>query len=144
MKQNDLKILSLLRKDGRQSLTELSKRTNIPVSTLHDKLKRQTPLFIKKHTCLLNFDALGYQLRMMIMLRSPDKERAALFIHDQPNINSAMKLDGDYDYVLECIFRNVAELQDFLTALQSAICLEKIKTSYVVEELARERFLEVA
>ena len=39
MKKKDQILLSYLRKDARMPLTKMSKKTNIPVSTLFDRLK---------------------------------------------------------------------------------------------------------
>jgi DNA-binding Lrp family transcriptional regulator len=55
IKKHDLKIISHLRKNSRESLTTLSRKTNIPVSTLFDKVKNKTGYYIKKIHVLLIF-----------------------------------------------------------------------------------------
>ena len=63
MNKKDLLIVSHLRRDGRTSLTELSKKTRIPISTIFDRLKQNKNNFIKKHTALIDFAKLGYNTR---------------------------------------------------------------------------------
>ena len=40
MKKTDTIIISQLRTNGRMQITDLSRKTGLPVSTIHDKIKR--------------------------------------------------------------------------------------------------------
>ena len=51
----DLLIISCLRENSRNNLTNISKMTGIPISTIFDWLKKYEGSIIKKHTALLSF-----------------------------------------------------------------------------------------
>ena len=67
--KKDILIISNLRIDARMPLTKMSRKTNIPVSTIFDRLKINENGLIKKHTCILNFSKLGYNVRANIAFK---------------------------------------------------------------------------
>ena len=73
MKKNDWELISCLRKNGRETLTKISRKTKVPISTLYDKLRSDKMSLITKHTCLLNFSKIGFNTRAKISLKV-DKE----------------------------------------------------------------------
>ena len=77
MKKSDLLFLAFLRQDARQTLTNISRKTKIPISTLYDKLRQHEKNLILKHTTLIDFTQLGFNCRANIMLSAAkdDKEK---------------------------------------------------------------------
>ena len=69
MEPKTLQFLSCLRDNSREKLTEISKKTHIPISTLFDMLKEMQGNIITKHTVLLNFHGLGYQAHAQVFLK---------------------------------------------------------------------------
>ena len=74
MNKKDLLILSNLRKNARMSLTNMSKSTHIPISTIFDRLKLHESGLIKKHTSLIDFEKLGFNTRANVCIKV-DKEK---------------------------------------------------------------------
>lgn len=64
-----LLLMTFLRKNARENLTRLSRKTSIPVSTIYDKLKGYDGNLIVKHTTLLDFSKLGFNARANILLK---------------------------------------------------------------------------
>ena len=62
-------ILNELRKNARVSLLEVAKKTNIPLSTVYDKVRNYEGEIIKKHTSIIDFQNLGYHARRIIALK---------------------------------------------------------------------------
>ena len=77
MNNKDLKILSYLRNDARIPLTKMSKKTQIPVSTIFDKIKVFEEKVIIRHTTLIDFQKLGYSLRANISLKVERNDKEA-------------------------------------------------------------------
>ena len=142
IKEIDLKIMSLLRRNARESLTHLSRQTNIPISTIFDRLKAQSGTAIKKHTVLLNFPLIGYQIRLHMLVRTKDLASATSFLRSHSHVNSVFQLSGEYDFAIDAIFKDMQEVDAFMQAFGTAACLEKINTNYIVSEVVREQFLE--
>ena len=142
LRKKELLLLSCLRQHGRMSLTQASKRTRIPISTLFEKLKRYNKEFIRRSTVLLNFEALGYGTRASIFLRTTKNYRDSLeqTLMDDESINTVFKITNGWDFQIEGIFRNLQELQNFLERLEEAYPLEK-QIHFILSDLKKEEFL---
>ncbi|MFH0869463.1 MAG: hypothetical protein V1866_00220 [archaeon] len=143
MKKADLLFLTFLRQDARQTLTNISRKTHIPISTLYDKLKQQEHTWILKHTTLIDFAKLGYNCRAKIILSviKEDKERLRNFLKEHTSVNSLYKINNGYDFLAEGIFENVKILEDFLEQLDASFGITEKKIFYVIEDVKRECFL---
>lgn len=139
--QKDMLILSYLRENGRVSLTKLAKHTSIPISTLHDKIRKNS--LIKKYTSILDFSKLGYELSVNIMLKVKKEQRKLLkeFIQKSFHVNSAYVIDNHYDVIIECYFKNLREMYHFLDSIDEMFKYNKKEVFYVIEALKKEEFM---
>lgn len=139
----DLLLLSQLRRNAREKLTTMSRRTQIPVSTIHEKIKGFNARFVKKHTVLLDFPKLGYQCRAKVLVNAPKEHKLALKEHleKHANVNSAYKINNGYTYMLDVIFPNLDQLDGFLDELEAEFDVKDTQTYYIIDELKREGFL---
>lgn len=143
LKKSDILFLTFLRRDARQTLTKISKQTRIPISTLYDKLRQHEKNFVFKHTTLIDFSKLGYNSRAKILLSTLKEERDKLknFLKEHPSINSLFKINNGYDFLVEGVFENVRELEDFMELLDEKFDLQQKKVFYIIEDLKREEFM---
>ncbi len=143
MNNKDFQIMAHLRMNSRESLTSMAKKINLPISTIYDRLKMQEKEVIKKHTCLLDFSYLGFNAKANVMLRADKAERDSLkqFLIRHPNVNSAYKISNGYDFLLEVVFRNIKDLEDFVEALESKFSIRDKQVYFVVEDIKKEEFL---
>ncbi len=132
-----------LRIDGRQPLTEISRKIHMPVSTLFDKVKSNKDSMIRRFTCLLDFRRIGFNCRAQIVLRVKKEERGEIQKHllKHPNVNSAYKINNGYDFLIETVFKEIRELDLFLEKLDEKFKIHEKSVYYIIEDLARERFL---
>ena len=116
MKIKDLKIISYLRQDARMSLTKMSKQTQIPVSTLFDRLRANEEDLIIKHTSLLDFSKLGFNTRANITFKvdRDHKESLKEFLAKHQSINSVYRINNGFDFMVEGIFKDLRELEGFI------------------------------
>jgi len=143
MQEKDLLILSYLRKNCRESLTKLSRKTRIPVSTLYDKLKTFHEGIITKNTSIIDFTKLGFHTKANILVKLPKQERedAKSFLLNNHNINSLYKISNGFDYMIEVVFKNVKDIEDFLEMFESKFTLEDKQIYYIIEDLRKEDFM---
>ncbi|MFP4112472.1 MAG: Lrp/AsnC family transcriptional regulator [Candidatus Woesearchaeota archaeon] len=143
IKNEDMKIVSQLRKNSRESLTKISRSTNIPVSTIFDKLKNKTNSVIKKHTCIIDFPKIGMTTRVKMILKvlPDDREPVRDFLKKSCNLNSLYKINNGYDYFADMVFRSLKELEEFLEKLDDNYRIKTRMIFYVIEELECERYL---
>ena len=143
IKDTDLLILSRLRKNAREKLTDLSKKTNIPVSTIFDKMKVHQEHFIKKHTTLLDFSMLGFHSRANILIKASREEKEFLkdFLLKNQHVNSMFKVNNGFDFMIEGVFRDIRELEAFMDVLELKFKVLNKQVYYIIDEMKREEFL---
>jgi len=141
--KKDLLIVSNLRKNARETLTNMSRATHIPISTIYDKLRLHEGGLIKKHTCLLDYNKLGYSTRANVLLRVDKEHREGLkeYLVKHVNVNSVSKINNNYDFMAEMVFREIKELEDFLESIEDKFKVKSKQVFYVIEDLKREAFL---
>lgn len=140
----EIKILGDLRHNGREKLTKISKHTNIPVSTIFDKIRRyEEKNIIKRHVCLIDFAKLGFEIDVCILLKVEKNEREKLkeFLNEKECLNSIFKISNSYDFFVEGIFENMLHLQDFVDELEENFSLVRNDVLYIVNDVKREEFL---
>jgi DNA-binding Lrp family transcriptional regulator len=142
MRKKELMLLSCLRSNARETLTSISKKTKIPISTIFDKLKEYEKGFIRKHTSLIDFKKLGYDIRIHLLLKIQRDKRTSFetFIMANQSVNNVFRINNIYDYFVEAIFRNIKDFQEFADKLES-YGVSEITEHFVIDELKRETFL---
>lgn len=143
MDKQELRVLSMFRSDARMNLTTISRMTGVPVSTLFDRLKKYEGTIIKKHTCLLDFNKLGYELRVNMLLKVAQQNRDQLkeYLTKNQSVNSVFRVVGNgFDFIIECIFKNMGELQIFAESLEK-FNIKARQDYYVLEDIKREEFM---
>ncbi len=141
MNKNDIKIIACLRQNGRMPLTKLAKRTGVPVSTLFDRIRATRA--IERHAALLDFQALGFCTKAVVLVRTTKERKEELhrFLQMHFNVNNLCKINNGYDFCFECIFRGMNEMEGFLEHLDERFELRSKHVHYVIKEIKREAFL---
>ena len=142
LKKKDFLVLSYFRQNARCRLTSLSRKTGIPVSTLFDKLNEYEGKIVQKTISLLNFSAIGFSTRANVLLKvRKDKSLLQHHLLKSQSVNSLYKVNNGFDFLAECVFRSVKELEDFVEDLKEEHSVGTAEVYYIVDELKREEFL---
>jgi DNA-binding Lrp family transcriptional regulator len=138
-----LMLLSMLRENARKGLTEISRKTGVPVSTIHERLKTLNSSHITRFTCLLDYESLGYSVRVNMLLKTKPEEKSDLgeYLCKTESINSIYKVNNGYDYIIEGIFKNIMELEEFSEKLDKKFSIKSKQVYYVIDDIKREGFL---
>ncbi|MGB9748921.1 MAG: Lrp/AsnC family transcriptional regulator [Candidatus Woesearchaeota archaeon] len=141
--KKDLMIITELRRNARETLTRLSRKTRIPISTIFDRLKLQEGELIKKHCALIDFQKIGFSIRANILIKVPVEQRNRLVEHLQKelHINTVLRINNGYDFLVEALFRTLKEAEGFVNKLEEEYKIEDKKVFYVIDEIKREEFL---
>ena len=144
MNKNDLKVISYLRQNGRMTLTHISRKTKIPISTIFDRLKSNHSGMIKKHTAILNLPKLGFHSKAYVMVKINRKDKVSVksFLTLNPNVNTLYKVNNGYDYMMECIFKNINDLEHFLENFEEKFSIKTKSVYYVIDSLKEESFFD--
>jgi len=140
--KKELLILTHLRADSRKSLTMISRETGIPISTIFDKVNKLGKSTISKYSPLLDFQKLGFGLRVNLILKANDKRKQDLkdFLLKNQNVNSLLRLNNNFDFFIETVFRDMKGLEEFYENLKK-FKIKKKKEFFVIEDLKKEEFL---
>ena len=142
MNNKHFPLLEHLRKNSREKLTTISKKTSIPISTLFDQLKEIQGSLISKSTVLLNYDNLGYHTRAQVFIKVDNEDKEKLRKHLLCNncINSIFKINNGWNFIIETVHKNVKDLDTFLEKLQDEYKITDKQIHYLIEEVKREGF----
>ncbi|MGV8172543.1 MAG: Lrp/AsnC family transcriptional regulator [Candidatus Woesearchaeota archaeon] len=140
--KRDMLLMTFFRRNARENLTQISRLTRIPVSTIFDKLHDFERGLIQKHTTLVDFKKLGFDIRINILFKIAKESREGFkeFLMGNEHVNSLFRINNGYDYMIEAIFRDMSDLQKF-TELLDKFSIEAKQELFVLEDLKRESFL---
>jgi len=143
MNPKTLQLLAHLRENSREKLTNISKKTNIPISTLFDLLKELQSGLVTKSTVLIDFSKLGYHTKAQIFLKvnNINKEKLKQHLHFNPNVNTIYKINNGWSFLIESIHRNNKDLNEFIETLEQKFQIEKHEIHYLIDEIKKEGFL---
>jgi DNA-binding Lrp family transcriptional regulator len=132
-------LLKYLREDSRMNLSEISRKTKIPVPTLMRALSSLEKGIITRYCSILDLSRLGYNLRVHFIIKIKKTDDVKEFLMASPYVNSCYILMKDYDFYVECFFRSLKEMSEFkdlIHAFQPAA----LEETFIIEDLKREMF----
>lgn len=143
MKTSDWLLLAYLRQNARMRLTDLSKKTYVPVSTVFDRIKVFEKDVIRKHIALVDFHQLGFTTKISLLLRTTKEERSMVreYLAKIPCVNSLYKVNNGFDFLAECVFKDVRQMESFVENVEERFDIKAKMTFFVIEDLKRESFL---
>ena len=146
MNEKDMKILAALRSNSRETLTTMSKNTDIPISTIFDRVRKYQESIITKFTSIIDFQTLGYNARAQVMLKAhkSNREKMIEFLSHHPHVNSIYKINNGYDVMIDVIFRTIREMEDFMELIDEQYKLKARMTYFIIDEIKQEEFLALA
>ena len=105
----DKLILSELQKDSRLSVRELSKRTKVPATTVHDRIRRMVnSSVIKKFTTILDHEKVGLSTTAIILVKRAvgrkgkiKHEHIGETLAKLPEVQEVYVVTGEWDAILK-------------------------------------------
>lgn len=143
MDGDDLALLAQLRKNSRVKMTRMSRELDIPVSTIFERLKGPLRNYIKRFTCLLNNSEIGFSSRATLILKvdKEQKEDIRAFLEKHPNVNSLYRINNGYDFLLDSIFKQMRDLEEFIEQLEKSYKIKQKEVYFIIDEIKQEGFL---
>ena len=139
MDELDYTILSCLKDNARMTSSEISKKINLSVSAVIERIKKlETSGIIEKYTVTLNQKKLGND-RVAIMevsLEHPKYYDAFVdMVSKNPNIQSCYYLTGEFDFVLKIITDSTESLNQIHRRIKSLKGVQATETHFVLKSL---------
>ena len=144
MKKNidniDLKILRILQDEGRISNLDLSKKIDMtPPPTLRRVRDLEDKGYIDGFRANINPEKLGFDLTawIFISLKNQNEESLNSFeklVWGWENIRECYMLNGEIDFILKCVSKNMSEFNNFLTKnITSNDNISSVKTAFMIK-----------
>ncbi|RLF13950.1 MAG: Lrp/AsnC family transcriptional regulator [Thermoprotei archaeon] len=131
MDELDIKILNLLQRNGRASITDIANTLKKPRSTIRERILRlERSGYIRGYRAVVDPEKLGYRYLALVMLKvrrrittsgmSNQEEIARKILHDSvkdpslPFVEEAYIVTGAYDIVLKVWAKRWGDLTSFL------------------------------
>ena len=143
MDEKDAILLAHLRKNSRATLTDISRETDIPVSTIFERLKGPLGKYVKKYTCILENSQTGFTARATIILKVDKEQKADIgqFLIKHQNVNTLYRINNGYDFLADVIFRQMIELEEFIELLETRFKVKHRDVYFIIDEVKQEGFM---
>ena len=140
----DLKILRILQDEGRISNLDLSKKIGMsPPPTLRRVRDLEKNGFIDGYRANIDPSKLGYDLTawIFISLKNQNEESLNTFeklVWGWETIRECYMLNGEVDFILKSVSKNMAEFNDFLSQnITSNDNILSVKTAFAIKATKR-------
>ena len=143
MNDKEKKLISSLRKNGREKIKKIAEDNNIPVSTMFDLLHRLEDKGFIEHKTHINFEKIGYPIKQFFAVKSTPSTRDKLknFLETKSNINNLHIINSGFDFHFEALFKNQKEAQEFQELLEEQSLVTEKNVYNVIDTLAKEKFM---
>lgn len=115
----DLKILDVLKENGRASASEISKKVNLSIPAVAERIRKmQEANIIEKYTIKVNREKTNYKLLAFIFVDIDKTENAESFkklITRNNNVLECHHVAGEYDYLLKVLVEDTKSLEAFIS-----------------------------
>jgi len=128
----DRQIITILQKNARSSISEISSRVNLSIPATSDRIRKiEAAGIITQYTAIVNAAALNMKLTamMFVSLEKPHySEHFVSFVNTQDEILECHYLAGDFDYLMKIVTESTESLERLLTRIKSVPGIQKTQT----------------
>ncbi len=138
-----LRLLAVLRSDGRATLTNIARKMGMPISTTFDRLRTLEETEIKRYTALIDFGDFGFSARAFLLIRCAKQHKEELTKHllHHHSVNTLIQINNGWDLLAETVFPDIRRLEEFLDTIEPRFGIKTLQVHYVIDDLRREGFL---
>ena len=144
--EKDLAILQVLKENARLSTQKIAKKTRIPITTVHHRIKKlEKEGVINKYTVNLNMKKLGKNVSAIVLITVDYKllKEIKLTQYDlakklkqNDSVEEASMVTGLSDIVIKVRVKDIDELGDFVTKhLRNIARVDRTQTAVILNEL---------
>ncbi len=144
--EKDLLIMDILKNDSKLTTGQISKKTRIPITTVHNRIKKLESFgVIKSYTVVLDYKKLNKPILAYVLItvsynlpsgKKVDQEILARQIRSFSEVEEVGITAGETDIIIKVRLQDVESLNDFvIKKLRSLDGIDKTKTMIVLNNL---------
>ncbi|MGE5627011.1 MAG: Lrp/AsnC family transcriptional regulator [Solirubrobacterales bacterium] len=139
----DIKILDILKENGRATASEISKRVNLSIPAVSERIRKlEDSNVIEKYTVKINRENTNKKLMAFIFVNIDKTENVDGFrsnIVKQPPVLECHHMAGEYDYLLKVLVEDSRALEKFISdTLKKIKGVNKSNTIIVLSSLKED------
>ena len=145
--EKDIDILNLLNKDAKLTSLQISKKTGIPATTIHNRIKKmEANGIILRYSIVTDTKKLGMKIKAYIMVcveymtpagKKISQTELAQEIKEYPLVDEVSIITGGTDILVKVHSKDIDELNDFIiNKLRSIDGVAKTDTMVVLSEVS--------
>jgi len=119
----DAKILEVLQQNARISLSDLSKKVNLSVSAVSERIKKlDVSGAVEGYTAIINPAAMHKDLTVLMSVRievTHDESKFYKLVEETDDILECHHVTGEYDYIIKICTENTATLESLMSKVKS-------------------------
>ncbi len=132
----DIKILEVLQENARVSISDLSKKVNLSLSAVSERLKKlENSKIISKYTVILEPKLMGKDLSVIISIgleSTSDTQSFLDFVQSEQEILECHYITGEYDYMLKVTTTNTHTLEMIMNRIKSFNGIKRTQTNVIL------------
>ena len=137
--RKDLEILEVLKHHAKWTTHHISKKTLIPVTTVHNRIKKMERMgIIKGYTAILDYKKLGEVVSAFVLVDikadNPCKRSNEILkeLEGFREMHEAYSVTGDHDIVIKVSVKDTEELEKFIERLDDIEGVDKSRTFVIL------------
>ncbi len=140
----DMRILSLLKQNGRMTASEISKKVNLSIPAVSERIRKlEEGRIIEGYTIRINREKLNFKLLAMIFVNIGKSAFIPSFREEIAAFHEVLEchhIAGEYDYLLKVLVEDTKALEYFLSdKLKKIKGVEKSSTIIILSTLKEDR-----
>ena len=140
LSKKDAKILDILKKDCKLSTREISEKTDIPITTIHNRVKRmESDGIIKHYKAVVDNKKIGKNVQAFIQLSTDyrNQDEIARKIASIPEVEECYILTGTTDILIKVSTTDVDQVNNLIiSGIRNIKGVQKTLTSIVLKEVS--------
>jgi Lrp/AsnC family leucine-responsive transcriptional regulator len=114
------KILQVVQREGRISLTDLAARVALSLPATSERLKRlEEAGVIEAYRAQVSAEEAGYQVMALIGMTTPQPDKARLIaqLQQMPEVLECLHVTGQDSFILRVVTRDIRHLERFVGSI---------------------------
>jgi len=139
MDATDVKILEVLEKNARMSVSEISSQVSLSLSAVSERLKKlEASKVIKEYATILDSDLIGKELSVIMNISLINPRVTSEFmdlINGEREILECHYITGEYDYALKITTESTKTLETIMNKIKCIQGINKTQTNVILSSI---------
>ena len=140
----DIKLITELQLDCKQSIKQLSQKVNLSITPTHERIKKlEASGIIEKYAAVINPVLLGKELTVYLSVTLTKHQEEYFnkfenFVSTLDEVIELIYLTGTFDYLLKIAVKDMAAFENFLIRKISRLdIISNVQSSFVIHQIKK-------